>query len=169
MVGAPLGGDSIGVHLLTGSRTASAPADLHARDDPYDGWLCSPDMTHLTAMTAAHATDRFADWQTALRAEDKSPSTVAIYADGAARYLNWCAERDHLPMSRARPQLLGRRAARHQSRARNRPHPTARRTPLRGLAHRRARDPGRPVPGVKAPRAWNRRWWSPLPATSCAP
>lgn len=44
--------------------------------------------------------DRLADWQTALRAENKSPGTVAIYADGATRYLRWCAERDHLPMSR---------------------------------------------------------------------
>jgi hypothetical protein len=68
-----------------------------ARDD---GWLCSPDMTHLTAMTAAHATDRLTDWQTALRAENKAPGTVAIYADGATRYLRWCSEGDHLPMSR---------------------------------------------------------------------
>ncbi|MDT5299119.1 MAG: hypothetical protein QOG79_2361 [Mycobacterium sp.] len=39
-------------------------------------------MTHLTAMTAAHATGRLAGWQTALRAENKSPGTVALYADG---------------------------------------------------------------------------------------
>lgn len=71
---------------------------MTARDD---GWLCSPDMTHLTAMTAAHATDRLADWQTALRAENKAPGTVAIYADGAIRYLRWCADGDRLPMSRA--------------------------------------------------------------------
>ena len=58
-------------------------------------------MTHLTALTAAHATDRLADWQIALRAENKSPGTVAIYADGATRYLRWCADGDHLPMSRA--------------------------------------------------------------------
>ena len=58
-------------------------------------------MTALTDMTAAHALDRLADWQTALRAENKSPGTVAIYADGATRYLRWCAEHDHLPMSRA--------------------------------------------------------------------
>ena len=58
-------------------------------------------MTHLTAMTAAHAADRLADWQTALRAENKAPGTVAIYADGATRYLRWCADRNHLPMSRA--------------------------------------------------------------------
>ena len=57
-------------------------------------------MTHLTAMTAAHAIDHLADWQTALRAENKAPGTVAIYADGATRYLNWCNDGDHLPMSR---------------------------------------------------------------------
>ena len=58
-------------------------------------------MTHLTAMTAAHALDRLTDWQTALRAENKAPGTVAIYADGTTRYLGWCADGDHLPMSRA--------------------------------------------------------------------
>lgn len=58
-------------------------------------------MTHLTAMTAAHALDRITDWQTALRAENKAPGTVALYADGATRYLRWCSEHDHLPMSRA--------------------------------------------------------------------
>ncbi|MDQ3689549.1 MAG: tyrosine-type recombinase/integrase [Chloroflexota bacterium] len=58
-------------------------------------------MTHLTAMTAAHALDRITDWQTALRAENKAPGTVALYGDGATRYLRWCAEGDHLPMSRA--------------------------------------------------------------------
>ena len=40
-------------------------------------------MTYLTAMTAVHATSRLADWQTALRAENKAPGTVALYADGA--------------------------------------------------------------------------------------
>ncbi|MBI1351228.1 MAG: tyrosine-type recombinase/integrase [Actinomycetales bacterium] len=52
-------------------------------------------------MTAAHALDRIAAWQTALRAENKAPGTVAIYTDGATRYLRWCADRNHLPMSRA--------------------------------------------------------------------
>ena len=79
-------------------RLTYAATPVTARDD---GWLCSRDMTHLTAMTAAHVTDRLADWQTALRAENKAPGTVAIYADGATRYLRWCAEGDHLPMSRA--------------------------------------------------------------------
>ena len=50
-----------------------------------DGWLCESDMTHLTAMTTAHALDRITDWRTALRAENKAPGTVAIYADGATR------------------------------------------------------------------------------------
>lgn len=53
---------------------------------PDTGWLCSPDMTHLTAMTAAHALARIVDWQTALRAENKSPGTIFIYA--ARRRLN---------------------------------------------------------------------------------
>lgn len=58
-------------------------------------------MTHLTAMTAAYANDRLADWQTTLRAENKAPGTVAIYADAATRYVRWCTDRDHPPMSRA--------------------------------------------------------------------
>jgi site-specific recombinase XerC len=58
-------------------------------------------MTHLTDMSARHATDRLADLETALRAENKSPGTVAVYADGATGYLRWCAEGDHRPMSRA--------------------------------------------------------------------
>lgn len=49
---------------------------------------------------ATHAIDRLSDWQTALRAENKAPGTVTIYADGATRYLRWCAEQDHPPMSR---------------------------------------------------------------------
>jgi integrase len=57
-------------------------------------------MTHLTTMTASHALDRLADWQTALRAENKAPGTVAIYADGATRYLTWCTVHELLPMSR---------------------------------------------------------------------
>ncbi|WP_460818742.1 tyrosine-type recombinase/integrase [Nocardioides korecus] len=58
-------------------------------------------MTHLMTMTAGHALDRVADWRTALRAENKSPGTIFLYADGATRYLRWCSEADHLPMSRA--------------------------------------------------------------------
>jgi site-specific recombinase XerD len=58
-------------------------------------------MTQLTDPSATHALDRLADWQTALRAENKSPGTVAGYTDGATRYPRWCAAHDHLPMSRA--------------------------------------------------------------------
>jgi hypothetical protein len=66
--------------------------------EPDGGWLCSLDLTHLTA---AHATARLVDWQTALRAENKAPGTVAIYVDGAIRYVRGCTEHDRLPMSRA--------------------------------------------------------------------
>ncbi|GAB3662672.1 tyrosine recombinase XerA [Nocardioides korecus] len=58
-------------------------------------------MTHLTDLSATHALDRLADWQTALCAENKSPGTLAVYTDGTTRYLRWCAANDHLPMSRA--------------------------------------------------------------------
>ena len=58
-------------------------------------------MTHLTTMTASRALGRIADWQTALRAENKSPGTIFIYTDGATRYLRWCADGNLLPMSRA--------------------------------------------------------------------
>jgi site-specific recombinase XerD len=57
-------------------------------------------MTDLIAMSATTALDRLAAWQVALRAENKSPGTVTIYADCVTRYLRWCAERDHRPMSR---------------------------------------------------------------------
>ena len=120
--------------------------------EPGDGWLCSPDMTLLTAMTAAHAADRLADWQTALRAENKAPGTVALYADGATRYLRWCADGDHLPMSRAALNswiavLLDTGAASGTAR-------------IRQLAVRRfacwltagGEIPTDPFPGVKAPR-----------------
>ena len=109
-------------------------------------------MTELTAMTATHALDRLADWQTALRAENKSPGTVAIYADGVTRYLRWCAEHDHLPMSRAAlnrgsPGMLDAGAAPGTAR-------------IRQLAVRRFASwltaggeiPTDPFPGVKAPR-----------------
>jgi integrase len=77
-----------------------APASIPTAA-PDAGWLCGSDMTHLTVMTAAHALDHITDWQTAFRAENKAPGTVALYGDGATRYLRWCTERDHLPMSRA--------------------------------------------------------------------
>jgi integrase len=59
--------------------------------------LCSPAMTVLSAVRAL---DHLAAWQTALRAENKSPGTVALYADCTTRYLRWCVDQDHLPMSR---------------------------------------------------------------------
>jgi Phage integrase family len=68
---------------------------------PDGAWLCGLDMTHVTAMTASQALGRITDWQVALRAGNKSPGTIFIYADGATRYLRWCAEADLLPMSRA--------------------------------------------------------------------
>lgn len=117
------------------------------------GWLCGSDMTHLTAMTATHAADRLADWQTALRAENKSPGTIAVNVDGATRYLRGCAEHDGLPMGRAAlnswiAALLDTGAA--PGTARN---PTARRAPLRLPVHCRRRDRHDTFPGVKAPRA----------------
>jgi site-specific recombinase XerD len=66
-----------------------------------EGWLCSAAMTDLTELSASDALDRLAAWRVALRAENKSPGTVTLYADGVTRYLRWCAERDHLPMRRA--------------------------------------------------------------------
>jgi integrase len=110
-----------------------------------DGWLCDTGMTHLTAMTAVHAADRLADWQTALRAENKSPGTVTIYADGVTRYLRWCTEHDHLPMSRAALNqwiagLLDAGAAPGTARIRQL---AVLVDMLRLLAHRRRRDPHR--------------------------
>lgn len=64
-------------------------------------WLCSADMTHLSDMSAIHATGRIAEWQIGLRAENKAIGTVDLYVDGATRYLRWCADGDRLPMSRA--------------------------------------------------------------------
>ena len=57
-------------------------------------------MTELTAMTAARAFDRLAEWQLALRAENKAPGTIAVYTDGARRYLGWCQRTATAPMSR---------------------------------------------------------------------
>ena len=68
---------------------------------PREEWLCSAAMTELIAMSATVALDRLAAWKIALRAENKSPGTVAVYADGITRYLRWCAEHDRPPMSRA--------------------------------------------------------------------
>ena len=73
----------------------------YAPTAPREQWLCSAPMTELIDMSASVAQARLAAWQLALRAENKSPGTVAVYADCVTRYLRWCAEHDHLPMSRA--------------------------------------------------------------------
>jgi len=57
-------------------RVTSAAAGPSPRSG--DGWLCSAGMTELTELTATRASDRLADWQTALRAENKGPGTVGI-------------------------------------------------------------------------------------------
>jgi len=117
-----------------------------------DGWLCDAGMTHLTDMSARHATDRLADWQTALRAENKAPGTVAVYADGAARYLRWCTEHNLLPMSRASLNqwvagLLDAGAAPGTARIRQQ---AVRR--FAGWLTAGGELPSDPFPGVKAPR-----------------
>jgi hypothetical protein len=71
--------DSIGCPFTAGfpGQPGPPPRVTYAAATPSvsidDGWLCGSDMTHLTAMTAAHALDRLTDWQTALRAENKAP------------------------------------------------------------------------------------------------
>lgn len=57
-------------------------------------------MTELISLTPARAFDRLAAWQLAMRAENKSPATIACYTDATTRYLRWCADGDHPPMSR---------------------------------------------------------------------
>ncbi|HET7425896.1 MAG TPA: site-specific integrase [Gemmatimonadales bacterium] len=57
-------------------------------------------MTELISLTPARALDRLDDWQLAMRAENKSPATIACYTDATTRYLRWCADSDHPPMSR---------------------------------------------------------------------
>lgn len=56
--------------------------------------------TNAPDLTPAVLSDLLPDWQLALRAEDKSPATRAIYADGARLYLAWCAATAALPMAR---------------------------------------------------------------------
>ncbi|WP_085871726.1 MULTISPECIES: tyrosine-type recombinase/integrase [unclassified Nocardioides] len=55
----------------------------------------------MTDLTVTAALDHLDSWKLALRAENKAPGTVTVYADCATRYLRWCAETDQLPMSRA--------------------------------------------------------------------
>lgn len=58
-------------------------------------------MTELISLSPAHAFDRLAAWQLAMRAENKSPATIACYTDATTRYLTWCTEQQQAPMSRA--------------------------------------------------------------------
>jgi integrase len=109
-------------------------------------------MTHLTDLSAAHALDRLADWQTALRAENKSPGTVTIYADCVTRYLRWWAERNHVPMSRGALNpwvagMLDTGAAPGTARIRQQ---AVRRFAFWLIAG--GEIPADPFPGVKAPR-----------------
>lgn len=40
------------------------------------------------------------EWELALRAEDKTPGTIAAYLGGTRRYLDWCTAADAAPMLR---------------------------------------------------------------------
>jgi integrase len=50
--------------------------------------------------TAAALAALIAEWQLALRAENKSPGTIAVYSDGTGRYLRWCETTHLVPMAR---------------------------------------------------------------------
>jgi site-specific recombinase XerD len=51
-------------------------------------------------VTAAALLALFPEWQLALRAENKAPGTIAVYTDGAQRYLAWCQRTQFAPMIR---------------------------------------------------------------------
>ncbi len=72
---------AVAMHLRVTFNAAISGTDPGAAPDC--GWLGGSDVTHLTTMTASHALDRIADWQTARRAENKSPGTIFTYSDGA--------------------------------------------------------------------------------------
>jgi len=55
----------------------------------------------MTELTVTAALDHLESWKLALRAENKAPGTIVVYADCTTRYLHWCTETDRLPMSRA--------------------------------------------------------------------
>lgn len=78
--------------------TFTAPSPAQSGGD--EGWLCSPTMTERISLTPARALDRLAAWQLAIRAENKSPATIHCYTDATTRYLRWCTDGDHPPMSR---------------------------------------------------------------------
>lgn len=56
--------------------------------------------TNAPDLTPDILRDLLPDWQLALRAEDKSPATRAVYGDGARQYLAWCTDTATLPMAR---------------------------------------------------------------------
>ena len=51
-------------------------------------------------LTVVGATQLFASWQLALRAERKSPQTLKAYGDGLRFYLAWCDENAAEPMTK---------------------------------------------------------------------
>jgi hypothetical protein len=63
------------------------------------GWFSSF-MTELTDLTVVQAAVLIPTWQLALRAEDKTPATIAVYTQGVENYLSWCNVRGAAPMSR---------------------------------------------------------------------
>lgn len=114
--------------------------------------MCSPAMTELISLTTDDALERLAAWQLAMRAENKSPSTIVCYTDATTRYLRWCADGGQPPMSRAALNtwisgMLGAGAAPSTAR-------------IRQMCVRRFASwlteggylPAYPFPGVKAPR-----------------
>lgn len=134
--------------------TGQAPhwARFTPPQDADEGWLCSPAMTELISLTPDLALERLVAWQLAMRAENKSPATIACYSDAATRYLRWCADAAQPPMSRTAlntwiSQMLADGAA-----------PATART--RQMCIRRFASwlteggylPAYPFPGVKAPR-----------------
>ncbi|GAW48984.1 MULTISPECIES: tyrosine-type recombinase/integrase [unclassified Nocardioides] len=54
----------------------------------------------ISSGQAAALTALIPEWQLALRAENKSPGTIAVYSDGTERYLRWCKTTNAVPMAR---------------------------------------------------------------------
>lgn len=59
-----------------------------------------PPPSPSATLTAAVARDLLPEWHLSLRAERKTPGTIAVYTDAAARYLAWCTAGDRLPLTR---------------------------------------------------------------------
>ncbi len=70
--------------------TAGPPAPSFSNDDSD-----SSDQVTAAALSAL-----IPEWQLALRAENKAPGTIAVYTDGARRYLTWCQRTATAPMIR---------------------------------------------------------------------